>query len=104
MDTGSIEFYMPRNPMKLASKFLNPKKDANGKSSAVVDGITLEILIRFCTRTKLTFKGVNPLTRDTVYLGKLRDPEYHFVKFEGCMPPVELNMEAIRELASNMKV
>lgn len=53
---------------------------------------------------KLTLSGIDINTKELVYLGSVKDEEYHFVKFEGCFPSVEMNMDAIKKAAQNLEI
>ena len=53
--------------------------------------------MRFRTNFKLALHGVDQQTQDTVYLGNLQDMEYHFVRFEGSIPPLELSLSSLQE-------
>jgi hypothetical protein len=104
MDMKNFEFYMPKNPLALAGKFLNAPKGPDGKPVRKMEGVTIEVLVRFCTRTKVAVKGYDPDTEESYYLGQNRDEEYHFVKFEGSLPPIEINLEKMKEIAKNMVI
>jgi len=99
----NTSFYMPRNPMQIASMFFG-KGQTEGSKPIKIESLTIEILVRFKTNLKLALAGVDDQTRETVYLGSVRDEEYHFVKFEGCLPPVEMTLDAIKKLAMNMEI
>ena len=57
---------------------------------------TFEVLLRFKSKVKVGVTSVDEWTKDTLYLGNLRDSEYHFVRFEGAMPPIELDMSMLK--------
>lgn len=102
MDLPNFSFYMPLNPLKLAGSFFGKQKD--DKKPLMIDNITLEVLIRIRTNLKLTLTSLDQKTKETLYMGSPHDNEFHFVKFEGCLPPIEMNMEAIKKVASNFEL
>lgn len=88
--------------MQLAGMFFNNK--SSGDKPLKIDGVTLEVLVRFRTNLKLALSGVDQKTQETVYMGQKRDEEFHFVKFEGCLPAVEMSTDAIKKIAENFEI
>lgn len=43
-------------------------------------------------------------SKESIYMGSQHENEYHFVKFEGCLPPLEMNMDAIKKAAMNFEL
>ena len=102
MDLPNFSFYMPANPMQLASAFFG--KQTNEKKPLMINNITLEVLVRIRTNIKLTLTSLDPKTKETIYLGTPHENEFHFLKFEGCLPPIEMSMEAIKKAAQNFEL
>ncbi len=97
MDMPSFTLYMPKNPMQLAS-MLFQSQGGDSKKPLRVENVTLEVLVRFKTNLKLSVAGLDQKTEQTVYMGYLREDEYHFVRFEGLLPPIEMSMDSIKNL------
>ena len=52
MDMPNFSFYMPRNPLQMASSMFSSQKD--GSKPLMIENITLEVLVRIKTNLKLT--------------------------------------------------
>lgn len=95
MDLPNFSFYMTSNPLNLAKAFFGSQK--NEKQPLMINNITLEVLVRVRSNLKLVLSSLDQKTKETIYMGTPHENEYHFLKFEGCLPPVEMSMEAIKK-------
>ena len=100
MDIPNFSLYIPKNPMSLVSTMFSGDKT----KPMMLPNLTVEVIVRFRTNMKLSLQGIDQETKDTIYLGSQRDEEYHFVKFEGCLPPVEMSESAFRKLSENFQI
>jgi len=70
----------------------------------MIKNVTLEVLVRIKTNIKLTLSSLDPKTKEIIYMGTKHENEFHFVKFEGCLPPIEMSMDAIKKIAQNFEI
>ena len=102
MDLPNFSFYMPSNPMSLAKSFFGNQK--NEKQPLMINNITLEVLVRIRSNLKLVLGTLDQKTKETLYMGAPQENEFHFLKFEGCLPPIEMSLDAIRKAAQNFEL
>lgn len=93
---------MSLNPTELAKSIFGSQK--NDKQPLMIKNITLEVLVRMRSNLKLVLTQLDQKTKETKYMGTPLENEFHFVKFEGCLPPIEMNMEAIKKAAQNFEL
>ncbi len=70
----------------------------------MINNLTWEVLVRFKTNTKLSLEINDVETRKLIYQGNPEDDEYHFIKFEGKLPPLEMSMHALKNMALNFEL
>ena len=95
----NITVYMPSNPFKMTSSFLNPGS-AGASGGMKIDSLTIELLVSIRCNMKLDLIDLSPDPGQKVNLltpSKINDDEIHFVKFEGRLPPIELSMAALKD-------
>ena len=92
-DVPNFSLYLPSNPMQVASMLFNSK---TGKEPLKIQNATLEVVLKIRTNLKLVVDNIDEKTMESKYLGRLRDEEFHFVRFEGCLPPVEMTLDSLR--------
>jgi hypothetical protein len=86
------------------AKILFASQSGGSKSPLMIKNLTLEVLVRFKTNTKLNLEINDVKTRKLIYQGNLEDSEYHFVKFEGKLPPLEMSIHALKSIALNFEL
>ena len=70
----------------------------------MINNITLEVLVRIRSNLKLVLGTLDQKTKETLYMGAPQENEFHFLKFEGCLPPIEMSLDAIRKAAQNFEL
>ena len=102
----NITVYMPSNPFKMTSSFLNP--GSGGASGGMkMDTLTMELLVAIRSNLKLDLIDLGPDPGQKAKFltpSRINDDEIHFVKFEGRVPPIELSMAAMKNTETLQKL
>ena len=76
------------------------RSQGSGKP-AIVDGLTIEVLMKIKTNFKLNLKSSVEGEDKLIPRSKELEDEIHFVKFEGFYPSFELTLEAMSGAVKN---